>query len=399
MIELYAMAVLRDLPFSKYSTSPAAAEVIKDLNGLSNFQGPTRNGRIVPDLLFRGSTNGDLTGPYISQFLYLPFSHGAHDVAQKYRCYEHGVDYMTSWEETLSCQNGAVVGGPLARKEARYIITLRDGATYVHLDDTLQLGQQAALILNRLKCPGPKGSPFGRTLKTGEETGDPCHPNSVKEKPFVDLGILDLYDVMCGSIRSALMSAWYHKWSICRLRPEELGMIVQRLFCGGLPQEKSPLHPDLLDSDLLTKVHRRYGTYLLPQVYPEGAPCHPSYPSGHAVYAGAVATILKAFYDEDFMIDAYAPNEDGSELLPLGYKLRVGDELDKMASNATLLRNAAGIHYRSDSQGIELGEEIAIILLNDYVLRYTQNTKFSFHRRNGRLVEISNTDEEECNDD
>lgn len=176
-------------------------------------------------------------------------------------------------------------------------------------------------------------------------------------------------------------------------------MIVQRLFCGGLPQEKSPLHPDLLDSDLLTKVHRRYGTYLLPQVYPEGAPCHPSYPSGHAVYAGAVATILKAFYDEDFMIDAYAPNEDGSELLPLGYKLRVGDELDKMASNATLLRNAAGIHYRSDSQGIELGEEIAIILLNDYVLRYTQNTKFSFHRRNGRLVEISNTDEEECNDD
>ena len=375
MVELYAMALLRDVPFSEFGTSPLVAELNLSL------------GRV--DLLFRGTTPGDLIGPYISQFLYLPYSNGLLEITQKYRTYLPGVDYMTKLDLALSAQNGTVKEGPVTKGVARYIITPRDGASFIHVDDTLQCGQAAALILNRLKCPGPKGSPFGKAPKPSQENGL-CHADAVQERPFVDLGILDLYDVMTGATRVAMVSCWYHKWSIFQLRPEELGIIIERLYRHeSLPQP----HSDLLRSPILQKIQEKFGSRLLPQAYPEGSPPHPAYPSGHAVYAGVVTTILKAFYDEDFIFDGSVPNQDGSELVPLGQKLRVGDELDKLASNMALLRCVAGIHYRSDAAGIQLGEEIAISLLQDYVLRYTQKVTFSFHRRDRRLVTINNCQE------
>jgi hypothetical protein len=45
-------------------------------------------------------------------------------------------------------------------------------------------------------------------------------------------------------------------------------------------------------------------TYVLPLVYPEGSPTHPSYPAGHAVIAGACSTIIKAFFDDLATIDS-----------------------------------------------------------------------------------------------
>lgn len=371
MVELYAMALLRDIPFSKWDSHPEVTKIIEELNLLSEFTGPRENDKVTPRTLFRGNSKGDLKGPYVSQFMYLPFNHGISDIDQKYSCYKEA-NFMTTWDTVLNVQNGTVTEGPLQRIDKRYIITLRDGCTYVHLDDSIQSAQCAALILNKLKCPGPKGSPFGK---------------SVKEVPFVDMGGLDIYDLMCRVVRVSMLCAWYHKWNILKLRPEEFGMEVQK--------SNNFIHSDLINSKILEWIHKKYGSYLLPQVYPEGAPAHPSYPAGHAVFAGATVTILKAFYDEDFMIDAYAPNEDGSKLLPLGYKLRVGDELDKLASNISMFRNTAGVHYRSDAIGIEMGEEIAILMLKEHVLRYCHEIEFKFHRRNGEIVEISNKLEKE----
>lgn len=73
------------------------------------------------------------------------------------------------------------------------------------------------------------------------------------------------------------------------------------------------------------------------------------------------------------MMEAYCPNEDGSELI------KQGDELDKLASNIAMFRNAAGVHYRSDA-------EVGIDLLECAVYRYCQNVTFRFHKRNGELV-------------
>src|SRR5262249_10556948 len=77
----------------------------------------------------------------------------------------------------------------------------------------------------------------------------------------------------------------------------------------------------------------------------------PPYPAAHACNAGACATILKAFFDADYVlphpVEAMA---DGSALEPWrGAGLTLGNEIDKLASNIALGRDAAGVHYRSDS--------------------------------------------------
>lgn len=90
------------------------------------------------------------------------------------------------------------------------------------------------------------------------------------------------------------------------------------------------------------------------------------------------------------MIPGLVVNEDGSALIPLGTDLRLGDELDKLASNIALFRSGAGIHYRFDANGIELGEQVAVDLLRNCAKRYFQPMQFKFHLRNGELIEISN---------
>jgi len=98
--------------------------------------------------------------------------------------------------------------------------------------------------------------------------------------------------------------------------------------------------------------------------YPEGCPTHPSYPAAHAVNAGACGTVLKAFFDEEFIIsDPVEATADGSELEPWrGEALALGGA-----------RDAAGVHFRSDSAlGLRLGEDVAIGLLADYSRTYNE---------------------------
>ena len=89
-------------------------------------------------------------------------------------------------------------------------------------------------------------------------------------------------------------------------------------------------------------------------------------------------------------MDAFAPNKDGSKLDPLSYKLRVGDELNKLAANISSGRNAAGIHYRSDMCGLELGEAVALKILQAAVQRYAYQVEFVLHKFDGQKVQIKN---------
>jgi PAP2 superfamily len=102
--------------------------------------------------------------------------------------------------------------------------------------------------------------------------------------------------------------------------------------------------------------------------HPEGAPLHPSYPGGHATIAGACTTVLKAIFDESFVIPGpVVASADGLKLQPVsGVQLTLGEELNKLASNITFGRDTAGLHWRSDGvQGILLGEAVAISILKD----------------------------------
>jgi len=161
------------------------------------------------------------------------------------------------------------------------------------------------------------------------------------------------------------------------------------------------IHPDILNSYAMDETYYRNGTYLLPQAYTEGSPTHPSYPAGHATIAGACVTVLKGCFNEDFVIDSpVEADSTGTQLLPFnGADLTVGDELNKLANNVAIGRDAAGVHYRQDGiQGLVSGEQQAIALLRDESLTLNEAefggfnlTKFDGTRiniKNGRVSEV-----------
>lgn len=55
-------------------------------------------------------------------------------------------------------------------------------------------------------------------------------------------------------------------------------------------------------------------------------------------------------------------------------QITVGGELNKLASNISIARNIAGVHWRSDyTESVFLGEKLAIQLLEDYGFTYNED--------------------------
>ncbi len=90
------------------------------------------------------------------------------------------------------------------------------------------------------------------------------------------------------------------------------------------------------------------GDSAVTDAFPEGSPTHPAYGAAHATVAGACVTVLKAFFDESFVIpNPVEAASDGLSLKPYtGPSLTVGGELNKLASNVAIGRNIAGVHWR-----------------------------------------------------
>ncbi|MDQ3998154.1 MAG: phosphoesterase, partial [Gemmatimonadota bacterium] len=76
-VELYWMALLRDVPFAQFGSDPTVAQAAAELSGLTDFKGPKVGGSVTPATIFRGLTPGDLNGPYVSQFLLMPIPYGS----------------------------------------------------------------------------------------------------------------------------------------------------------------------------------------------------------------------------------------------------------------------------------------------------------------------------------
>ena len=128
---------------------------------------------------------------------------------------------------------------------------------------------------------------------------------------------------------------------------------------------------------------------------PEGSPTHPSYASGHAVGSGACATILKAFFDESKAIEnPVQAAANGLSLLAYtgadASQMTVGGELNKLAGNIAIFRNAAGVHWRTDyPEALPFGEEIAIGLLQEMSLGFNKDSAFfELARFNGQKIRI-----------
>ncbi|HEY0038913.1 MAG TPA: vanadium-dependent haloperoxidase, partial [Longimicrobium sp.] len=182
-----------------------------------------------------------------------------------------------------------------------------------------------------------------------------------------------------------------------RLRPEEFGGRIDNQLQGrrGYPIDGEILS-SLTGGLLAQHFPGQYGSYLLPQAFPEGAPTHPAYGAGHATGSGACATILKAFFDDLQPIEnPVQANPDGTQLIPYtGWdagNMTVGGELNKLAGNIAIGRNAAGVHWRSDyDQSLLLGEEVALGILQEQSILFNEPNFFELTRFDGQRVRIQN---------
>jgi hypothetical protein len=148
MVEDYWVALTRDIPFSQYGTDQTIAQAAADLSKLSDYRGPKVNGQVTPDVIFRGPTPGDLTGPYMSQFLLKTVPMGAASLPQLYHTAVAGDDYWTSYADWLKGQRGGASGSNNFDSTPRYIRNNRDLAMYLLVDWSGQANVMAALILN-----------------------------------------------------------------------------------------------------------------------------------------------------------------------------------------------------------------------------------------------------------
>ncbi|HWI55707.1 MAG TPA: phosphoesterase, partial [Bacillota bacterium] len=208
----------------------------------------------------------------------------------------------------------------------------------------------------------------------------------------------------------ALKAAWFHKWVVnLRMRPEEYGALAQANLTHQrpMPQAAAALHCDVLKSAVLPIIYAAYGSYLLPQAFPEGSPTHPCYPTGHGTVGGACITALKFFFDGSQRIrpllqaagsDVYVPSADGLSLEPYTGAdrdhLTINGELAKLGWNITLGHGIhAGIHFRSSSYySLLLGEQVALSVLQDRAEGYNEPFTIKIKKFDYTTATISNRD-------
>ena len=408
LVEHYWAALMRDVHFTDYATSSLAAQACADLNNLSYIQ--SQNSMfpypVTPANLFRGQIvpgDGSVQGPYLSQFLLQPAFLGAQPLSQQFhRCLsvtEGGSDYLTNPTEYQSVQSGFPPSfGVQFDPVFRHARMGRDMASYTHVDALHQAYFVACLLLAEMGAPVNPGNPYvGSQTQHGFGTFGSAQGGPVDAKGTVP-----------EMATRALKAAWFHKWVVnLRQRPEEVAALVQARLTNQnpMPQAAAALHPDVLNSAVLPITHAQYGSHLLPQAFPEGAPTHPCYPTGHGTVGGACLVALKFFFDCNQPIrplllatgsDVMVPSPDGLSLVPYTGsdrdRLTINGELSKLAWNITTAHGIhAGIHFRSSSfYSILLGEQVGISVLQDRAKGY--NEPFTIHvtKFDGTTATISN---------
>lgn len=380
MVEVYCQAYARDIPFADYDTEGTVIPAcISYLTSLSDYKGHTP---VTRANLFRGKGDGDLIGPYISQFFWMetPFWPGSISAMVDYPLRNPSNNRMITEVNYLSVENGTVLeSDPVPSGTPTYLAHGRDLAHMVWQDAPGQFYDSA--VKKALK-DGAAFSPVNPYRNV---------PLNNNQDPFVTWSLMDALACIYTASQVALSVAWYQKWVVHRrVRPEAFGNEVQQVYLSN--PNVAGIHADLLTSGILTDILGiNGGTQYLPQAYPEGSPAHPSYPAGHAVLSGACITVMKAFLDEDYVFSSPMQSDaSGNGLTVVGVALSLGQECNKLASNVALGRDWAGVHYRTDGHdGILLGEQVGIQILQDWINRYPEtNGAFQFKGYLGNSISI-----------
>lgn len=367
-------------------------------------------------------------------------NYGSCQINQRVRVAEKRRDYMTSWGQWFDIQNGADVCGldtfvAVSSNESsmnlssffygkkgnmdrihkfRFIATPRDLSTYVHYDLWYQPYLNACLILFSLNAPMDPGLRYEEKYK------------NLKGNSNFDINVI--MSMISKVTIISMKAVYYQKYYIHRrARPESIGALIDRFLRNSENKEDEDLTSvaelcNTIDKTALIRigVHNRsqnqsqiddngprsgdydpYNckgnvsnaeTFLLPIAYPEGSPMSPSYGSSHAAVAGACVTVLKAFFDGEFILPfSWQPSSDGSilEEVCMSLQLSVDGELNKLCSNISLGRAWAGVNYFSDyAESIKLGEEISICALKEERMNFGDEHSLKLSLFNGKTIRI-----------
>ncbi|MCP5420920.1 MAG: vanadium-dependent haloperoxidase [Gammaproteobacteria bacterium] len=440
MAEVYWMALLRDVPFSEWSTDPQIAQARQSLGEFYWFAADRtdrlsihdlspaaqarrrilvqQKGQSVPlERFMRGVGPGVDVGPYLSQFLLLGntginkgdaaqaitdglIAYGGLRVNQRVRVATPGKNYMTDWDEWVDVQNGAKVNGRETYQNApadayRFMHTPRDLATYVHYDALYEAYLNACLLLFGMDAPFDPGLPFRRPDWKDKQLG------------FAQFGGPHILSLVTEVATRALKAVRYQKFNTHRrVRPEGVGGLLHQWQSAALPEAAAL--DNLLkafngNSGLTPLIMAATGgNLLLPMAFPEGSPSHPSYGAGHATVAGACVTLLKAYFDAGWELPLHdgsgAPiayetdpllNGQALRSVPLDRPLTVEGELNKIAANIAIGRDWAGVHYYTDYiESFRLGEQVALGLLEEQKLQYGETFSMTAPLLDGTAARI-----------
>ncbi len=386
MMEVYAMRLLRDTPFADWDGDDTVATVVSELNKYaSDITAPVIGTTITTQTLLRGNHSHETIGPYISQFLLHPFHYGNLPMTQKYYL-ENDAHSMLSMAGWLGVQQG-VTGDTLSDISGtlKYIYSPRMLGSIVHRDPFFQFYYNAALILN--------------TYGVGTVGYDNSDVNS---SVWSDGGSPAALSALAEVSAGALHTAWRMKYGLTlRIRPE---VLAQRITVANnnatLRANVDKLNTIKTNADigsgilsLVNSLNISNGgevlggqNYYLDVLFQEGSPTHPSCPAGHALVAGACTTVLKAMVATHDSEGVRIPWVSGSRLAYIAdasgdslnvysgedvSSMTIVGELNKLASNISLGRDFAGVHYREDgTKGMLAGEEYAISFLQDKIKEY-----------------------------
>ncbi len=421
-VEHYWAALLRDLPFTQYESDPTGTvqAAVNDLNSRSFLIGGGANQWPLPvtkQNLFRArvaaTNDGNLKGPYISQFMLQPTNFGSQPLDQKHQTFAPNQDFMINFGSYQNVQNGGPSGNPAPDGTRRFIRNGRDLTAYTRVDVLYQGYFVAFLLLAQLGAA--PNLPFS-ILNPGNPYGRPQGPIPLSntQKPFGTLGGPDAAATLAEMATRALKASWFRKWIVdLRMRPEEYGALVEARRTGStpVPQASTELHNDVRSSAVLPRIFTKHGSHFLPQAYPEGSPTHPCYTGGHATVAGACCTALKFFFDGSQklrpLLQAQTPPRDLVQPTPDGSLLEtytgadrdqidINGELSKVAFNVCFGHGVhAGIHFRSSNYwGVLLGEAVALSVLKDRAKSYNEPFTINITKFDGTTATITNQTED-----
>ena len=426
--ENYWMGIARDVPFLQYDQKMGPiADAVSNLSDYEQFKGPKDGNRVTAGTIFRGAAKGEDVGPFVSQFLVWDIPFGAYRLNQKlvfgYKPDMNGeLDFLNTEQSWIAAQRGIASGASVQAVDTpKYIYRGRDLANFVHIDELFQAYLNAALIMatgpdrGGLGVPHDEGNPYDGFVSM--EPDGTINFRISTQQGFGTLGGPNIASMVAEIATRALKAVWYQKWFVHRrLRPE---VYAGRIHFHQKGKAHYPFQPDefkklepVLKAVAAHNSKKGGDGLFLPMAFTEGSPTHPSYGAGHATVAGACVTVLKAFYYTDVTFadlkaPIVVPSDDGKTVTimkakgdsygqysydDLASKMTVVGELNKLASNISLGRNFAGVHWRSDhTESLRLGEELAIQFLRETVQTYNERVSFNITKFDGTKSVIGNS--------